>query len=86
MELISELLDTLSDIIREWDAFIFPDSDVGYFSDLDDFLCNSLKSYYCTYATRSLRGIKETFDRLQNYRQKLRSLRESLSRDFTTVR
>jgi len=86
MELLSELLGVLSETIEEWNTFISPDSDVGYFSDLDQFPSYSLEFRQPADAGRSLRSIKETFERLQNHQQKLRSLTVFLSRDFTVVR
>ena len=86
MELISELLDALSELMQEWNTFISRDSDVDYFSDLDEFPCDSLKSDHRARAVSSFRNIKETFGGLQSHQQKLQSLTDSLSRDLKAVR
>jgi hypothetical protein len=87
MELLNELHGVLSEIYEEWNTFISPDADVGYFSDLDEPLSsNSPKFPHAAHAGRSLRSIKETFERLRNHRQKLDLLRDSLTKFSRTVR
>jgi hypothetical protein len=83
MVLVAELLDVLFGIIHEWDTFLSPDGDWGYFSDLDRFPSNSPEFRV---AGQSLRSIKRAFSRLENNRQKLLSLKETLSSDLSTVR
>jgi hypothetical protein len=86
MELLSELHGVLSETFEEWNTFISPDADVGYFSDLDEFPSNSPKFCHAAHASRSLRNIKETFERLRNHRQKLVSLTDSLTKFSLAVR
>jgi hypothetical protein len=86
MDLLTKLLCVLSGTIDEWDTFISSHGDVGYFSDLDEFASNSPEFRRPDHAGQSLRSIKEAFERLKNHRRALVSLRESLSRDFSTVR
>jgi hypothetical protein len=81
MDLVTKLLCVLSGTIHEWNNFILPDGAVGYFADLDEFPSNTRHSA----PGRSLRSIKQTFGELENDRQKLISLKESLARDFSMV-
>ena len=67
MDLLSELHGALSETVEEWNTFISLDTDVGYFSDLDEPLSNSPEFRYAAHAGRSLRSIKETFERLRNH-------------------
>jgi hypothetical protein len=83
MDLVTKLLGVLSGIIHEWDIFLSPDGDWGYFRDLDRLPSNSPEFRA---AGQSLRSIKRAFMRLENNRQGLLSLKESLSSDFSTVR
>jgi hypothetical protein len=88
MELLTKLLGVLSGTIQEWNTFISMDGDVAYFSEistLDDFESNSLEIHHSDRAGQSLRSIKEAFDRLENDRQRLILLSESLYSDFSTV-
>jgi hypothetical protein len=88
MDLLSELVDVLSGTIDEWNTFISPNGDVGYFSDLVDFprSTNSREFRELGCPSSSLRNIKETFEKLKTHRQRLESLTESLSRNFEPVR
>jgi len=86
MELLNELHSVLSETYEEWNTFISPDADVGYFSDLDEFPSNSPEFRHAAHAGRSLRNIKETFERLRNHRQKLVSLTDSLDNFSQAVR
>jgi hypothetical protein len=82
MELLSELRGVLSETFEEWNTFISPDGDIGYFSDLDEFP----NSPEFRHAGQSLRNIKEAFERLRNHRQKLVSLTDSLNKFSLAVR
>ena len=86
MELLSELHGVLSETFQEWNTFISPDADVGYFSDLDEPPSNSPKFRHAAHAGRSLRSIKETFERLRDHREKLVLLRDSLTKFSLAVR
>jgi hypothetical protein len=86
MELLSELHGVLSETYEEWNTFISPDADVGYFSDLDELPSNSPEFRHAAHVGRSLRNIKETFERLRNHRQKLVSLTDSLTKFSLAVR
>jgi hypothetical protein len=86
MDLVRELLDTLSDLLHEWSKFISPDGDWVFFSDLVDFPTNMSHAQHLDRAGQSLRSIKQTFGELESDRNKLVSIKESLSRDFSTVR
>jgi hypothetical protein len=86
MELLSELHGVLSETFEEWNTFISPDGDVGYFSDLDKFPANSPEFRHAAHAGRSLRSIKEAFERLRNLQQKLVSLIDSLTKFSVGVR
>ena len=79
MDLLSELHGALSETVEEWNTFISPDADVGYFSDLDEPPSNSPEFRHAAHAGRSLSSIKETFERLRNHQQKLVLLKDSLS-------
>jgi hypothetical protein len=82
MDLVTKLHCVLSGTIREWNAFISREGDVAYFSDLDE----SPSPSRFGPASQSLRSIKQTFGELENDRQKLISLKESLDKDFSVVR
>jgi len=82
MDRVTNLLCVLSATIREWNSFVSTDGDIGYFSGLDEACSSSRHSE----PAQSLRSIKQTFKKLENDRQKLISLKESLSRDFSVVR
>ena len=86
MELITEILDILSELIQEWNTFISPDSDFGYFSDFYESAFDLLESDSRVHAVRSFRNTRETFGRLQSHQQKLRSLIAKLTRDLEAVR
>jgi hypothetical protein len=86
MDLLSELHSALSETYEEWNIFISPDADVSYFSNLDEPLNNSPEFRHAAHAGRSLRSIKETFERLRNHQQKLVLLRDSLTKFSQTVR
>ena len=88
IDLLSELIDVLSGTIDEWNTFISLNGDVGYFSDLDEFprSTNSDEFRELGCPGSSLRNIKQTFEKLKTYRQRLESLTESLSRNFEAVR
>ncbi|KAE9366797.1 hypothetical protein N431DRAFT_417671 [Stipitochalara longipes BDJ] len=86
MDLVTKLLCMLSGTIHEWHAFISPDGDVGYFSDLDVFPSNSQEFRRYEHAGQSLRSIKQTFGKLEKDQQKLVSLKESLARDFSMLK
>lgn len=81
MDLVTKLHCVLSGTIREWNVFISREGDVAYFSDLDEFPSPCRPGH-----ADSLRSIKQTFGELENDRQKLISLKESLDRDFSVVR
>jgi hypothetical protein len=85
MELVDKLLVVLSGTIREWNTFISSDGDVGYFSDLDEYPRSSPEFCQSGHAGQSLRSIKQAFGRLENDLERLISLKESLTRDFTKV-
>jgi hypothetical protein len=86
MDLLNELLHVLSGLVDEWDTFISPNGDIGYFSDLDEFPSNSQESRELGCPSSSLRNIKQTFEKLEMYRQRLESLKYSLIKDFEVVR
>jgi hypothetical protein len=86
MNLLTKLLCVLTPTVREWDTFLLPDGDVGYFSDLDEFPSDSYGSRPSVAPGQSLRVIKQTFEQLENERQKLAALKDSLARDFSMVR
>ena len=87
MDLVTELLDTLSGIIHEWNTFLAPGGDWVFFDALGRVPSNSAEFNHPDYAAgRSLRSIKQTFERLENTRQRLLSLEKSLLGDFSTVR
>jgi archaellum component FlaC len=89
MKLLTKLLGVLSGTIHEWNAFISLDGDIAYFSEistLDDFESNSLGISHPHRAGQSLRNIRQAFDGLENNRQRLVSLNETLSSDFSAVR
>jgi hypothetical protein len=81
-DLVTELLGVLFGIIHEWETFLSPDGDWGYFSDLDRFPSNSPEFRA---AGQVLRSIKRAFKRLEYDRQKLLSLKETLSDDLSTA-
>jgi hypothetical protein len=85
-DLLNKLIIVLSGTVREWNTFISSDGDVGYFSDLDEWPTNSRELHQPGHAGQSLRSIKQSFGRLEEDLQRLISLKESLSSDFTTVR
>jgi hypothetical protein len=86
MRLLNELLHVLSGLVDEWYTFISPNGDIGYFSDLDEFPRNSQESRELGCPSSSLRNIKQTFEKLEMYRQRLESLEYSLIKDFEAVR
>ena len=86
LDLINELLHVLSRLVNEWDTFISPNGDIGYFSDLDEFPRNSHESRELGCPSSSLRNIKQTFEKLEMHCQRLQSLKESLVREFGVVR
>jgi hypothetical protein len=86
MQLLSELIVVLSGNIDQWNAFSSPDSEINYFSDIDKFPSNSPEFKHGCYAGPTLRRINKTFERFETHRQKLESLKESLSTDFEAVR
>jgi hypothetical protein len=89
MALLTKLLGVLSGTIHEWNTFISWDGDIAYFSEistLDDFASNSMELRHPDRAGQSLRNIKQAFDRLENNRQRLVSLKQTLSSDFSAVR
>jgi hypothetical protein len=79
---VTDLLVALAEVIHEWDTFLSPDVGWGYFSDLDRSLNSSQE--YCV-QRESLRNIKQAFKRLENNRQRLFSMKETLSDDLSTV-
>ena len=88
MDLLSELIDVLSGTMDEWNTFISLNGDIGYFSDLDEFpsSANSHEIRELGCPGSSLRNIKQSFEKLKTYRQRLESLTQSLSRNFEAVR
>jgi hypothetical protein len=88
MDLLGELIDVLSGTIAEWNTFISPNGDIGYFRDLDELprSTNSREFREVSCFGSSIRNIKQTFDKLKTHRQRLESLTESLSRNFEAVR
>ena len=70
IELLSELLGVLSKMVKAWDTFSSCGGDIGYFSDID------ASPNISTYACRSLRAIKEAFEKLEDHRQRLLLLKE----------
>jgi hypothetical protein len=86
IQLLTELIDVLSGNIDQWDAFSSRDSDINYFSDIDKFSSNSSEFKQGCCAGPSLRRINKTFKKFETHRQKLDSLKESLSTDFEAVR
>jgi len=72
MELLSQLLDVLSETIKAWERFNSSNGDIGYFSDIESSLDAS------QHRTRlSPRAIGETFETLEGLQQKLLLLDKS---------
>jgi hypothetical protein len=71
-ELLNQLLNVLSGIIKAWETFNSSDGDIVYFSESDYSKAASQR-----HAHRSLRAIKETFEELEGLQQKLVLLRDS---------
>jgi hypothetical protein len=86
MQLLSELIVVLSGYIDQWDAFSSRDSEINYFTDIDKFPNNSPEFKHGCYAGPTLQRINKTFKKFETHRQKLGSLKESLSTDFEAVR
>ncbi|KAE9365474.1 hypothetical protein N431DRAFT_563398 [Stipitochalara longipes BDJ] len=86
LDLLNELLHVLSGLVDEWDTFISPNGDIGYFSDLDEFPSNSNESRELGCPGSSLRNIKQTFEKLEMRRRRLQSLKESLIKDFGVLK
>ena len=86
IELLSDLIVCLSGNIDQWDEFSFQDSGINYFSDIDKSSSNSPEFMHGCYAGPSLRRINRIFKKFETHRQKLESLKESLSTDFEAVR
>jgi hypothetical protein len=88
MDLLSELIDVLSGTMDEWNTFISLDGDIEYFSDLGDFprSTDSYETRELGCPGSSLRNIKQSFEKLKTYRQRLESLAQSPSRNFEAVR
>lgn len=85
MHLVTKLLGVLSGILQEWNTFISSGGDIGYLSDLATIPTNSPEFRHPDHAGQSLRSIKQQFEKLEYDRQKLVSLKESFSSDFSTV-
>lgn len=109
-ELLSQLINVLSELNNEWEAFKSSDGDIRYFSDVSDVqstaqACGdlSLLSIKDTpekpfkdvneeirtsqdHTHRSLRAIKEMFEKLHILCQKLEALRKSSQRSADDVR
>jgi hypothetical protein len=79
MDLLTKLVCVLSGTLCEWNTFISSNGDIGYFSDLDELPSGAPK---WDYTSRWLRNIKQAFEKLENDRQRLITLKESLSSDF----
>lgn len=86
MDLITKLLGVLSGTLHEWNTFNSPGGDVDYLSDIGEVPNNLPQLHHLDRAGQSLRTIKKAFGKLENDRQRLISLKESLSSDFSTVR
>jgi hypothetical protein len=86
IDLLAKLLRVLSGTIREWNTFISLDGGLGYFSDLEKPPSNSLEIPHPDHAGQSLRSIKQTFDKLENKKQRLISFQEKLSSGLEMVR
>jgi hypothetical protein len=57
-------------MVKAWDTFSSCGGDIGYFSDID--ASPNISAYAC----RSLRAIKEAFEKLQDHQQTLLLLKE----------
>jgi hypothetical protein len=68
-ELLSLLMGVLSETVKAWDRFNCLDGDIGYFSDID-------ASPNVSNPGRSLRAIKEAFEKLRDHQHKLQRLKE----------
>jgi len=77
MELLSRLLDKLSETIKAWERFNSSNGDIGYFSD-SSISQNRAKSL-------SLRAIKKTFEMLEDLQEKLLLLEKSCRNSAQTV-
>ena len=71
MELVSQLLDVLSETIKAWDIFNSSDGDIGYFSDIDSLDTPRFRTRL------SLCAIKEIFEILEGLQRKLLFLEKS---------
>ena len=88
MQLLGKLLNVLSGLLQQWNAFVSPNGgDIEYLSDLQSTLPNKSSEFRDNngHAGRSLRAIQKTFGSLQYHLQKLELLRDDLSRDYKTV-
>jgi hypothetical protein len=109
-ELLNQLINVLSELTNEWEAFKSSDGDIRYFSDIRDVqstaqACSdpSLYSIEDTpekifkdtneeirtsqdHTHRSLRAVKEMFEKLHILRQKLVALRNSSQNSAEDVR
>ncbi len=69
-ELLSELINNLSELIEAWKSFADQNGDICYFSDF----CSATSR---DFAYERLRSIKEMFDELLTLRRKLTKLQDS---------
>jgi hypothetical protein len=86
LDLLNELLHALSGLVDEWENFVSPNGDIGYFRDLDEAPSIVHESPCLIRPSSSLRNIKQAFERLEMHRRKLQFLKESLITDFEVVR
>jgi len=81
MELLTKLLDVISEMATAWDIFSSPNGDISYFSDLDFSLGISPPPT----GPAKLRAIKETFEMLDGLRRKLLLLDQSCQNSAQAV-
>jgi hypothetical protein len=80
IELLSQLLDVLSETIKAWDMFKSPNGDIGYFTDAST-LPNTQKSPLHL----SFHSIQETFEQLECLYRQLLKLDKSCKNSAQTV-
>ena len=68
IDLFTKLLGAVSATIREWDKFILPDGDIGYFSDLD--CAPDTATSREDYPMQLVRSIIESFEILEDIQGK----------------
>jgi hypothetical protein len=65
-ELLSRLINLLSESVRAWERFNSPDGGISYFSDID-----SGEDVLKHRSRRRIRAINETFQDLEDFQKKL---------------